>query len=65
MAAFGGIQNLIWIKGCWVKKDATMLIQSLCTDSKSAMSLAKNQTNHKRSKHIDIKYHWLREHTYE
>ncbi len=21
--------------------------------------------HHKRSKHIDIKYHWLREHTYE
>ena len=34
-------------------------------DSKSAMALAKNPTHHKRSKHIDIKYHWLREHTYE
>ena len=33
-------------------------------DSKSAMSLAKNPTHHKRSKHIDIKYR-LREHTYE
>ena len=44
-----------------------MLIQSLCTwiANKSAMSLAKNPTHHKRSKHIDIKYHWLREHTYE
>ena len=29
------------------------------------MALAKNPTHHKRSKHIDIKYHWLREHTYE
>ncbi len=34
-------------------------------DSQSAMALAKNPTHHKRSKHINIKYHWLREHTYE
>ncbi len=34
-------------------------------DSQSAMALAKNPTHHKRSKHIDIKYHWLREHTFE
>jgi hypothetical protein len=25
----------------------------------------KSVIHHKRSKHIDIKYHWLREHTYE
>ncbi len=34
-------------------------------DSQSAMALARNPTHHKRNKHIDIKYHWLREHTYE
>ncbi len=34
-------------------------------DSQSAMALAKNPTHNKRSIHIDIKYHWLREHTYE
>ncbi len=34
-------------------------------DSQSAMTLAKITTHHKRSEHIDIKYHWLREHTYE
>ncbi len=46
-----------------------MLIQSLCTilymDSSNEMSLAENLTHYKRSKHIDIKYNWLREHTYE
>ena len=34
-------------------------------DSQSAMALAKNLTHHKRSKGIDIKYHWLRQYTYE
>ena len=30
-------------------------------DSKSAIDLAQNPVNHKRSKHIRIKYHWIRE----
>ena len=34
-------------------------------DAKSAFALAKNYKHHKRSKHIDIKYHWLRAHAYE
>ena len=34
-------------------------------DSQSAMAFARNPTHHKRSKHINIKYHWLREHIYE
>ncbi len=34
-------------------------------DSQISMALARNSTNHKRIKHIDIKYHWLRKHTYE
>jgi hypothetical protein len=31
-------------------------------DNKSAIDLANNPVYHKRSKHIDIKYHWLRQH---
>ena len=30
-------------------------------DSKSAIDLSKNATYHCRTKHIDIRYHWLRE----
>ena len=32
----------------------------LYVDSKSAMELAKNPIHHQRSKHIDIKYHYIR-----
>ncbi len=46
-----------WFRLCW--------FDDLHMDSQSAMALAKNPTHHKWSKHIDIKYHWLREHTYE
>ena len=34
---------------------------TLFMDSKSAICLAKNPLYHKRSKHIDIKFHWIRE----
>ena len=34
---------------------------TLNMDAKSAIALAKNPMHHKRSKHIDIKYHWLYE----
>jgi hypothetical protein len=66
MAAFGAIQELIWTKGVLSELEfAYVGPMILHMDSKSAMALAKNPTHHKRSKHIDIKYHWLREHTYE
>ena len=29
-------------------------------DSQSAIHLAKNSTFHARSKHIDVRYHWIR-----
>jgi hypothetical protein len=66
MSAFAAIQELIWLKG--VLKEIGILIDDPITlnmDAKSAIALAKNPMHHKRSKHIDIKYHWLREHTYE
>jgi hypothetical protein len=33
----------------------------LLVDNKSAISLAKNPVFHERSKHIDIRYHFIRE----
>jgi hypothetical protein len=66
MAAFGAIQELIWLKGV-LSEIGIHLVDpiTLNMDAKSAIALAKNPMHHKRSKHIDIKYHWLREHTYE
>jgi len=30
-------------------------------DNKSAIELAKNPVNHERSKHIDVRFHFIRE----
>ena len=66
MAAFGAIQELIWTKGVLSEIGFDYVDPMILhMDSQSAMALAKNPTHHKRSKHIDIKYHWLREYTYE
>ena len=34
-------------------------------DNKSAIELAKNLVNHERSKHIDVRFHFIRDHVKE
>ena len=34
-------------------------------DNRSAIELAKNPVNHERSKHIDVRFHFIREHVKE
>ena len=62
MAAFNAIQECVWVKG--VMSEIGFSYDSPITlfmDSQSAICLANNPMYHKRSKHIDIKYHWIRE----
>ena len=55
MAAFGAIKELIWLKG--LLSEIGIHLITLNMDAKSAIALAKSPMHHKRSKHIDIKYH--------
>ena len=68
MAAYATIQEIVWTRGVMTElgfkefalsEDAAPT--TLNMDSKSAIDLAQNPVNHKRSKHIRIKYHWIRE----
>ena len=47
-----------------VDRTGTSIVRthSILPDSQSARDLALNPVFHKRSKHIEIKYHWVREH---
>jgi len=64
MALYAGIQELVWLRGVLSELKCTLSEPTpFLVDSKSAQDLAGNPVYHKRSKHIDIKYHWLREHT--
>ena len=63
MAAFHFIQECLWVKGVFGEMGLAVDPITLYMDSKSAIRLAKNLQYHKRSNHIDIKYHWIREKT--
>lgn len=55
-------RELIWIKG--LVKDLSEVDTNkpvMLIDSQSAIKLIKNPEYHKRTKHIDIKYHFIKE----
>ena len=60
---YGGMQELVWIRGMLAELGLRLLKPTpFFLDSQSAEDLAMNPVCHKRSKHIEIKYHWVREH---
>ncbi len=69
MAAFGAIQELIWTKGGvgrnWFRlywSDDFAYGQPECDGIRKEPDTPQKASTYT---HIDIKYHWLREHTYE
>ena len=62
MAATEAVKEAIWLNGLilelGMKQEAGSVVYC---DSQSAIHLTKNQMHHERTKHIDIRYHFLRE----
>ncbi|KAL4272215.1 hypothetical protein GQ457_13G013050 [Hibiscus cannabinus] len=63
VAAFWCVCHAIWLRNLLSKM---MLKQADATvihvDNKSTIELAKNPVNHERSKHIDVRFHFIRDH---
>ncbi|MCF8701902.1 DDE-type integrase/transposase/recombinase, partial [Corynebacterium sp. MC-10] len=62
VAATSCVCHAIWMRSLlkelgWPQEDPT----TICVDNKSALALAKNPVFHDRSKHIDTRYHYIRE----
>ena len=61
MAACAASKEGVWQRAvltqAGVSTDSSMLI---LTDNQGAMALAKNPNHHQRSKHIDVRYHYVR-----
>lgn len=62
IALFEGVKEAIWLKSLLTSIDigfskAIVIYE----DNQGCISIAKNPTHHKRSKHIDIKYHFTRD----
>ncbi|GKD96258.1 hypothetical protein Tco_1380155, partial [Tanacetum coccineum] len=61
MAMTEGIKEAIWLKG--LVGDLGMQHDQAVVhcDSQSAIHLSRNQVYHERTKHIDVRYHFIRE----
>lgn len=62
VAAAGCVCQVIWMRRiiveiCLLQKEGTIIHR----DNMSAIKLSKNPIMHKRSKHIDVRFHFLRD----
>ncbi|CAH9120743.1 unnamed protein product [Cuscuta epithymum] len=61
IAATEACKELLWMKNFMKELRYSQERYVLLCDSQSAIHLGKNLTFHSKSKHIDVRYHWIRE----
>jgi hypothetical protein len=54
-------KDAVWLKGLYDEFCGDRSCITLLCDNQSAICLTKNEMFHERTKHIDIKYHYIRE----
>ena len=57
-AIYAGMQEVVSLRGVMADLEPTPFF----LNSQSAEDRAPNPVYHKRSKHIEVKYHWVQEH---
>ncbi|KAL2512989.1 Retrovirus-related Pol polyprotein from transposon TNT 1-94 [Abeliophyllum distichum] len=55
------VKEGLWLKGLLSKLNIMNNVVNIYTDSQSALMLCENPIYHERSKHIEVKYHFVRE----
>jgi len=61
MAVTEAVKEAIWLQGLLGDLGVGQMHIKVHCDSQSAIHLAKNQVFHARTKHIDVRYHFVRE----
>ncbi|KAG8491586.1 hypothetical protein CXB51_014658 [Gossypium anomalum] len=61
MAITEACKEAIWLKGLFSELNEDLQISTVFCDSQSAIFLTKDQMFHERTKHIDVRYHFVRE----
>ncbi|KAE8678648.1 hypothetical protein F3Y22_tig00111402pilonHSYRG00027 [Hibiscus syriacus] len=61
MAVTEAVKEAIWLQGLLGELEMEQKHIKVHCDSQSAIHLAKNQVYHARTKHIDVRYHFVRE----
>ena len=54
-------KEALWLKGLFGDLSIQLQIDTLFCDNQSAIFLTKDQMFHERTKHIDVRYHFVRE----
>ncbi|KAH9779695.1 Integrase catalytic domain-containing protein [Citrus sinensis] len=60
IAAAEALKEAIWLKGMTAELRAKQESVTVYSDSQSAIHLSKNQSHHEKTKHIDVKLHFVR-----
>ena len=61
IAAVEATKDLLWLRNFTMELGLKQIRYVLYCDNQSAIHLAKNFSFHSRSKHIDVRYHWIRD----
>ncbi len=61
MSAASGGKEIVWFKKLFAECKIIVSKYTLYVDNTSAIRLIKNPEFHQRSKHIDVRYHFLRD----
>lgn len=62
MALYEAVREALWLKSLAASVNVCVVSPiTIYEDNNSCINIANNPTNHKRTKHIDIKYHFSRE----
>lgn len=61
IAATEASKELLWMKNFLKELSLKQEKYTLYCDSQSAIDLSKNATYHSRTKHIDVRHHWIRD----
>ncbi|KAG7598335.1 Reverse transcriptase RNA-dependent DNA polymerase [Arabidopsis suecica] len=61
MSLTEAVKEAVWLKGLLKEFGYEQKKVEIFCDSQRAIALAKNNVHHERTKHIDVKYHYIRE----
>ncbi len=62
MAAAACVKQALWLRQLLTDLDLPRVMLTINSDNQGALSLTKNHIISSRSKHIDVRHHFLREH---
>ncbi|KAL6331890.1 hypothetical protein AAG906_020238 [Vitis piasezkii] len=61
IAATGAMKEVLWLQGLVKELGVLNSVVEIFSDSQSAIQLLKNQVFHEMTKHVDVRYHFIRE----